>query len=419
MASVVSASGLGKAYKLGSTASYGRITESLSQGARALLSPGRTRPAADVLWALREASFEIDQGEVVGLVGPNGAGKSTLLKLLARITPPSEGSATIRGRVGALLEVGTGFHQELTGRENVLLSGAILGMRRPEILEKFDAIVEFAELERFIDTPVKRYSSGMGVRLAFAVAAFLEPEILLVDEVLAVGDLRFREKCLGRIGEVSREDGRTIVFVSHDLNSILATCQRALLVQRGTIHRDGPVEEVVAEYEAGRTVTETANGWHQRQGRAVATDLLTGVRIDGQNGRAPAQGEELTITVSTAPNWSKGRYSLQLRVLDWRHRPVGFMSSAILHDAYFEPGETARCVIGDLPLATGRYFLEIAAFLPGGEGVDRWPEEIAFRIARLGSFGPAALFNPTEFSGVVIPTHFWTVIDEGSSDGSK
>ena len=234
MTAMVTVEHLGKRYRLGeNTAGYGRLTESLSNVVRR--RRGEALDEHREIWALRNASFQIEQGEVVGLIGRNGAGKSTLLKLLARVTMPTEGRAEIHGRVGSLLEVGTGFHQELTGRENVYLSGAILGMRRAEIQRRFDEIVAFAEVESFIDTPVKRYSSGMGLRLGFAVAAFLEPEVLLVDEVLAVGDLEFRKKCLGRIGEVSREDGRTVVFVSHDLNSILSICPRAFLIDRGAI----------------------------------------------------------------------------------------------------------------------------------------------------------------------------------------
>ena len=240
MTTMVNVEKLGKQYRLGqNTAGYGRLTESLANALRRRRGADETTHSE--IWALRDASFEIGQGEVVGVIGRNGAGKSTLLKLLARVTMPTEGRAAIRGRVGSLLEVGTGFHQELTGRENVYLSGAILGMRRSEIRLRFDQIVAFAEVEDFIDTPVKRYSSGMALRLGFAVAAFLEPEVLLVDEVLAVGDLEFRKKCLGRIGEVSQEDGRTVLFVSHDLNSILSTCPRALLVDHGRILADGPV----------------------------------------------------------------------------------------------------------------------------------------------------------------------------------
>ena len=201
----------------------------------------------NTIWALKDVSFDIKPGEVVGIIGRNGAGKTTLLKILSRITEPSAGRAEIRGRVGALLEVGTGFHPELTGRENVYLNGAILGMKRVEIERKFDEIVAFAEVEKFMDTPVKHYSSGMYVRLAFAVAAHLEPEILVVDEVLAVGDLAFQKKCLGRMQDVGNS-GRTVFFVSHNMPAITRLCQRALLFDEGYLIKDGPVKEVVSEY---------------------------------------------------------------------------------------------------------------------------------------------------------------------------
>ncbi|RME47458.1 MAG: ABC transporter ATP-binding protein, partial [Chloroflexi bacterium] len=195
----------------------------------------------DTIWALRDVSFEVKRGEVVGIIGRNGAGKSTLLKILSRITEPTSGRAEIHGRVGSLLEVGTGFHPELTGRENIYLNGAILGMRKREIDRKFDEIVAFAEIEKFIDTPVKRYSSGMYVRLAFAVAAHLEPEILLVDEVLAVGDAAFQKKCLGKMGDVAKE-GRTVLFVSHNMAAITSLCQRAIWLEEGKIKEDGSAE---------------------------------------------------------------------------------------------------------------------------------------------------------------------------------
>jgi lipopolysaccharide transport system ATP-binding protein len=205
------------------------------------------RVDADELWALRDVSLEVAHGEVVGLIGPNGAGKSTLLKLLAAITPPTEGRITLRGRTATLLEVGTGFHPELTGRENVFVNGAILGMRRREIEARFDEIVEFSGVERFIDTPVKRYSSGMYVRLAFAVAAHLDPEILLVDEVLAVGDVDFQRKCIGTMHEASQQ-GRTIVFVSHDMLNVQRLCTRAYAIDKGRIVATGTPAEVVTEY---------------------------------------------------------------------------------------------------------------------------------------------------------------------------
>ena len=199
-------------------------------------------------WALKDVSFEVKQGEVLGIIGRNGAGKSTLLKILSRITEPTEGRVVIRGRVASLLEVGTGFHPELTGRENIFLNGAILGMTQREIRRKFDEIVAFAEVEKFLDTPVKRYSSGMYVRLAFAVAAHLEPEILVVDEVLAVGDAEFQKKCLGKMDEVSRRQGRTVLFVSHNMDAVLRLCSRAILLESGTVRATDDVKIVVPAY---------------------------------------------------------------------------------------------------------------------------------------------------------------------------
>jgi lipopolysaccharide transport system ATP-binding protein len=199
------------------------------------------------LWALRDISLQIKEGEVVGLIGRNGAGKSTLLKLLSRITVPTEGRIRIRGRVASLLEVGTGFHQELTGRENIFLNGAILGMTRAEIVRKFDEIVDFSEIEEFLDTPVKRYSSGMYVRLAFAVAAHLDPEILIVDEVLAVGDTAFQKKCLGKMGSFA-QSGRTVLFVSHNLDAVRTLCQRGIWLKDGRLHEDGRIEDVIESY---------------------------------------------------------------------------------------------------------------------------------------------------------------------------
>ena len=204
--------------------------------------------AVEDFWALKDVSFEVKQGEVIGIVGRNGAGKSTLLKILSRITDPSEGRVLLRGRVASLLEVGTGFHPELTGRENIFLNGAILGMTQREIRRKFDEIVEFAEIDKFLDTPVKRYSSGMYVRLAFAVAAHLEPEILIVDEVLAVGDTAFQEKCIGKMNSAAESEGRTVLFVSHNMAAISHLCTPAILIQSGRVSNDGPPEMVIGGY---------------------------------------------------------------------------------------------------------------------------------------------------------------------------
>ena len=252
----IRAEGLGKKFRLGERERYYALRDTLTRAAGApfrafsRLASGQSPIGRDKrreFWALSDVSLEIAPGEVVGLIGRNGAGKSTLLKILSRIVEPTNGRAWLRGRVGSLLEVGTGFHPELTGRENIFLNGAILGMARGEVRRKFDEIVAFAEVEQFIDTPVKQYSSGMYMRLAFSVAAQLEPEILLVDEVLAVGDSTFQKKCIGKMGEVGRE-GRTVVFVSHSMTAVTRLCPRAILLDRGRVLADGPGAEVTATY---------------------------------------------------------------------------------------------------------------------------------------------------------------------------
>ncbi len=254
--SAIIVEGLSKQYRLGGPAAQGgSLREALMQAMwapvqrwRALQhGPGAGR---DSFWALQDVSFEVERGSVVGIVGRNGAGKSTLLKIVSRITEPTRGQVRLRGRVASLLEVGTGFHPELTGRENIYLNGAILGMRKSEITRKFDQIVAFAEVDRFLDTPVKRYSSGMYVRLAFAVAAHLDPDILLVDEVLAVGDAAFQEKCLGRIQKVSQGEGRTVLFVSHNMGAVARLCDRAIWLDAGSLCADGPAQDVVKRYLA-------------------------------------------------------------------------------------------------------------------------------------------------------------------------
>jgi ABC-type polysaccharide/polyol phosphate transport system ATPase subunit len=242
---------IGKRYHLGRSRQAGSFREAVGDAfgstLRRLRGFGEVRTEADEYWALKDVSFEIQPGEAVGIIGRNGAGKSTLLKILSRITQPTEGTARLRGRVASLLEVGTGFHQDLTGRENIYLNGSILGMKRAEIARKFDEIVAFSEIERFLDTPVKRYSSGMYIRLAFAVAAHLEPEILLVDEVLAVGDMEFQKKCLGKMNEVVGH-GRTVFFVSHNMQSIAALTRRCLVFKGGHLVIDAPTEQGIRAF---------------------------------------------------------------------------------------------------------------------------------------------------------------------------
>ncbi|MEP6742092.1 MAG: ABC transporter ATP-binding protein [bacterium] len=249
MQSIIKVENLSKRYRIGTRQTHNSLRDTVAAGLGAQwqrlrnLKPG----SGETIWALKDVSFEVAAGEVLGVIGRNGAGKSTLLKILSRITKPTKGHVELHGRVGSLLEVGTGFHSELTGRENIFLNGAILGMSRREIEAKFAEIVAFAETEEFLDTPVKHYSSGMTVRLAFAVAAHLEPEILIIDEVLAVGDIAFQKKCLGKMNEVARS-GRTVLFVSHDLSAINALCNRAILLHDGELIRNGPTREVTAHY---------------------------------------------------------------------------------------------------------------------------------------------------------------------------
>ncbi len=300
---------LGKRYRLGERFKYKTLRDSLARAAGAPfraarnLAAGRREPRREEewLWALKDVSFELRQGEALGIIGRNGAGKTTLLKVLSRITAPTEGYAELHGRVGSLLEVGTGFHPELTGRENVFLNGAIIGMHRAEIERKFDEIVAFAEVERFIDTPVKFYSSGMFIRLAFAVAAHLEPEILMVDEVLAVGDAAFQKKCMGKMGDIAR-GGRTVVFVSHNMSAVENLCGLGLLLDRGRLVTMEPVDQVVSLY-LRQHASSAADGEVDRRMHVgpVEDMLIERVVLHDADGNPGAQlriGEPCTLEIT-------------------------------------------------------------------------------------------------------------------------
>ena len=315
---IVKVENLSKQYELGArVAAYATLRESLTNAIRAPFNGLRKQDSStETIWALKDVSFEMNPGEVVGIIGRNGAGKSTLLKILSRITEPTSGKVELYGRVGSLLEVGTGFHSELSGRENIFLNGSLLGMSRTEINAKFDEIVAFAEVDKFIDTPVKRYSSGMYVRLAFAVAAHLEPEILILDEVLAVGDVAFQKKCLGKMNEVSKE-GRTVIFVSHNMSSIIRICSRCILINSGRIEADGPVDPVIRRYletsakhdgscsfpiEPAKAAQFTRLGLMTREGDATATfDYRFDITVSAEYVvRQPIPQGLLGIRVSTA-----------------------------------------------------------------------------------------------------------------------
>jgi ABC-type polysaccharide/polyol phosphate transport system ATPase subunit len=365
--SVIHVEGLGKRYRVGERERYLALRDVLSRMFTSALNHNGKR-SQDFLWALRDVSFDVAQGEVVGLIGRNGAGKTTLLKLLSRITRPTAGFAEIRGRVGSLLEVGTGFHPELTGRENIYLSGAILGMSKSEIAQKYDAIVSFAEVERFLDTPLKHYSTGMQMRLAFAVAAHLEPEILLVDEVLAVGDLEFQKKCLGKMQEVSKS-GRTIVFVSHQMNQIRRLCERVLWIDAGQIRESGPGGEVIASYES--TMTKGPLDTTGLSGSPVFLDW----EIDGganilKDGLKPLA---LNFRVSLKEPVSRGHFGVHI----YNDASV-LVASWGFDDLALDPGiQRLGMTLPYLPLRPGTYTILCSLFnggnnLTGGKVLEVW-----------------------------------------------
>ena len=345
---------------------------------RALGSPdGRGDEDETTLWALKDVSFEVKHGEVIGVIGRNGAGKSTLLRILSRITEPTSGEAEIFGRVGSLLEVGTGFHPDLTGRENIFLNGAILGMRRAEVLRKFDEIVAFAEVERFIDTPVKHYSSGMYTRLAFAVAAHLEPEILVVDEVLAVGDAEFQRKCMGRMGEVARE-GRTILFVSHNMGSIQALCSRAILLSHGVVLVDADASAAVRRYLSDAATTDQVS----RQPNKNGDPTITGV-----SARVQDSAESPCVVISVEITTARARpVSLDFRLFDGMANPVGCGCLGAWTEEeklQLTAGKTRYEVELDTSqLAVGSYILSLDLTIPLVRFFDRLEHAVRFDIAR-------------------------------------
>ncbi|MGB0600467.1 MAG: ABC transporter ATP-binding protein [Rubripirellula sp.] len=361
-------------------------------------------------WALRDVGFKVDEGEVVGLIGRNGAGKSTLLKILSRITKPTTGKATIHGRVGSLLEVGTGFHPELTGRENIYLNGTILGMSQREIKGKLDQIIDFSEIEKFIDTPVKRYSSGMYVRLAFAVAAHLEPEVLIVDEVLAVGDSSFQKKCLGKMQDVG-SDGRTVLFVSHNMGAVRTLCTRGVLLENGRVAADGPVNEVVNRYLLGATECDV-EGWieddHTRAGTGEAK--IRRVQLLNESGDptpAISMGEDVRVRLT---------FEVLERIPD-AHFEIGIYSEegiavAVTHrDIDHDPealavGKHAVEAIIRASLLPGRYRIGASIYRDSGYSIDSLERTIGFEVDRHGK-DHARPYRWGEVRGFVRPSSEW------------
>lgn len=405
--------GLGKYYRIGRRESYKTLRDSLTDLIHAPLrrlslsarpnSSSSEQPQVDDghIWALKDVSLEVKRGEVLGIIGRNGAGKTTLLKILSRITEPTEGCAEIRGRIGSLLEVGTGFHPELTGRENICLNGAILGMRRVEIDRKFDEIVAFAEIEKFIDTPVKRYSSGMYVRLAFAVAAHLDPEILVVDEVLAVGDAAFQEKCLGRMSAVSSE-GRTVLFVSHNMDAITRLCTRAIWLDAGKVTEDGSPERVVGKYLAQvrdrYLATPESVSLVHHPGRRKPFDgvvRLTHCRVISvsDNGPGPlSTGGDCRIILGYEADFRLTRNRANFVIVFRNESSVRLAScwSEVTWKGEEELGTNGEieCHIQRIPLLPGRYILDIGCKVASGWS-DFIYEAIALEVGtgRLDSSG--------------------------------
>ena len=380
---VITIEGLSKSYVLGHRSAEGVryvafrdvIARETRNFARKAVDFARGRQIVqgdevEEFWALRDVNLEVKRGEVLGIIGRNGAGKSTLLKILSRITEPTEGRVVLRGRVASLLEVGTGFHPELTGRENIFLNGAILGMTQREILAKFDEIVAFAEVERFLDTPVKRYSSGMYVRLAFAIAAHLEPEILIVDEVLAVGDVEFQRKCLGKLNEVARQS-RTVLFVSHNMGAVKSLTQRCILIEQGRIAASGSSEDVIRAYVDKALVARSAAlgardlAMFRRSDKGRAEARIVGIGLSGASA-APdilprvAMGDKFTIEVELEVYEALRAADLWFVLKTSQGDCVTSMTASDQDLVVsLEPGRHAvKVTIADLPLAPGRYLLD-------------------------------------------------------------
>ena len=380
--------GVSKRYTLGrnqGAGGYTALRDVLSDRVRRLWRKGNLEAglAADTtdFWALRDVTFEVRRGEVVGIIGRNGAGKSTLLKILSRITEPTNGTIRLRGRVASLLEVGTGFHPELTGRENIFLNGAILGMDRVEIKAKFDEIVAFAEVERFLDTPVKRYSSGMYVRLAFAVAAHLEPEILIVDEVLAVGDAAFQKKCLGKMQEVSSRGGRTVLFVSHQMAAVESLCSRGIVLRRGELSFDGNTKSAVGIYLKEIEAETAAIDVTRLERSGDGTIRLTKLTLRNSSGIATlsaASGAPLEVVLDYEQSSERAARNVSVGISIHDHR--GEMLTVLYNDYTHRTFDILPsrgqfiCTIPDFPFSIGRYYVGARVLVNGVEA--DWPRQM-------------------------------------------
>lgn len=423
MKPAISVHNLSKQYRIGKKPSRdNNLTENIRRQVQTawdkvsrLVTPNKEFEKDESFWALKDVSFEVQPGEVVGIIGRNGAGKSTLLKILSQIVEPTSGHAEIRGRMGSLLEVGTGFHPELTGRENIYLNGAILGMKRDEITKKFDEIVAFAEVEKFLDTPVKRYSSGMYVRLAFAVAAHLEPEILIVDEVLAVGDQAFQQRCLGRMRDISR-DGRTVIIVSHQMASLKHLCTKAFCLKQGQVVLNGPARNVIAEYEQLNRVS-------MKQHTGALSEVNTHRRsriifqsvniLDKDNSPVDSilLGETLRIQININPQGTLESPKIGIGIDDILGQRMLTVHTPVSTDvtSRIQQPCTVLCEIPQFPLAPGDYTMKLALTDRNCE-VDAVDQALLFTVQDGDQFGEGRAFH----RGVCIAPSNWYIQPLGS-----
>ncbi|MBN1551748.1 ATP-binding cassette domain-containing protein [bacterium] len=410
---VISVEGISKKYRLGATIRYDTMRDKIAARCRSILTGKKVeiKRKVEEFWALKDVSFDVRQGEVIGVVGRNGAGKSTLLKIMSRITDPTEGIIRMRGRVSSLLEVGTGFHKELTGRENIYLNGAILGMTKREISAKYDEIVDFAEVGQFIDTPVKRYSSGMYVRLAFAVAAHLEPEILLVDEVLAVGDAGFQKKCLGKMNDVAR-GGRTILFVSHNMAAVESLCSRSLLLDQGHIVAIGDTQHVLETYFGTIAETSAIIDLVDHPGRVKdyvpVLKTLSFIDKEGNPTATTPLTDDITFRLSGETTTRLTNVTVLIRI----YKPSG-TPAALCHSGYQYPDTVSlegpfniECTMRDCRMMHGPYVIKL--FLKSDKGIIDHINDVSFEITPKDVYGTGKLLPM--HTGSYVPDVQWRFI---------
>jgi lipopolysaccharide transport system ATP-binding protein len=414
---IIEIDGVGKKYRIGGNKQpYLSLREELHK--KLPTSYRCARNAENDFWALKDISFSVNEGEAVGIIGRNGAGKSTLLKILSQITPPTEGKVIIRGRVASLLEVGTGFHPELTGRENIFLNGAILGMTRAEIKGKFDEIVAFAEIEKFLDTPVKRYSSGMYVRLAFAVAAHLDPEILLVDEVLAVGDAQFQKKCLGKMNDVSKE-GRTVLFVSHNMTTITRLCARGICLHEGRVIMDDDAPTVVHKYLSSDYGTTAYRKWEDLQ-RAPGNDTVRLLEMQVNNGdQERCETVDITKHLDILMKYSVLQEDALVRpfLICYNDEGVCLFTSTDFFSSWYGKVKAKGIYVSKMTipgnfLAEGNMLVSVGMGTGAGDGFIFFVEDsvLSFTVIDSMSGKSARKDNPGAYPGVVRPVFNWDTI---------